>query len=211
MLKNKTQDVDYLFKIVFVGYSGVGKSSLIRRFTEDSFSNTYLSTIGVDFRLKSITYNNKLIKLQIWDTAGQERFRTITSAYYRGARAVAIVYDVTNKETFNNLKYWIDELHRYVEKKVPIIIIGNKTDLIERVISNTEAKEYADLYQCMYVETSAKDNTNVNEIFTSLVSTLMKDYDTNLDESSFYKSLLNKDTQKLLDNNESQNKTDCIC
>lgn len=124
------RDYDHLFKLVIIGNSSVGKSSLLLRFSDDQFNENYLTTIGVDFRFRTLTIDGKQIKLQIWDTAGQERFRTITSAYYKGADGIIIVYDVTNSNSFDDIeKFWISEVESYAEKNVELLLIGNKKDL----------------------------------------------------------------------------------
>lgn len=124
------KEFDYLYKSVIVGNSGVGKSSILIRFAENQFQQHYLATIGVDFRFKTINVENKLIKFQIWDTAGQERFRTITSAYYRGSQAILLVYDLTDKQSFNDIEnFWLTEVDKYGEKDALLILVGNKSDL----------------------------------------------------------------------------------
>ena len=107
------QDYDYLFKMLIIGNSGVGKSCLLLRYAENSFNENFFNTIGVDFKLKTVKHENDVIKLQIWDTAGQERFRTLTASYYRGAQGIIIVYDVTDRETFDNVRTWINEIEKY--------------------------------------------------------------------------------------------------
>ena len=106
-------EYDYLFKLLLIGDSGVGKSCLLLRFADDTYTESYISTIGVDFKIRTIQLDGKTIKLQIWDTAGQERFRTITSSYYRGAHGIIVVYDTTEMESFNNVKQWLHEIDRY--------------------------------------------------------------------------------------------------
>ncbi|CAG9334028.1 unnamed protein product [Blepharisma stoltei] len=159
------RDYDFLFKLVLVGDSGVGKSCLLLRFADDTFSESYISTIGVDFRFKTFTIDNKLVKLQIWDTAGQERFRTITSAYYRGADAILIVFDKTNKESLDHIKDWVEEINKYSEGSVRVLL-GNKCDRNDKVeVSEEMGQKYAEMYGMMYVETSALSAHHVSEAF----------------------------------------------
>lgn len=110
-----SRDYDHLFKLLIIGDSGVGKSSLLLRFSDNTFTGSYITTIGVDFKIKTVNIDDEKVKLQIWDTAGQERFRTITSTYYRGTHGVVIVYDVTNGETFANVKRWLHEIDQNCE------------------------------------------------------------------------------------------------
>jgi Ras-related protein Rab-1A len=159
-------DYDQLFKLLIIGDSGVGKSSLLLRFADDSFQESYLSTIGVDFRICRIQLNNKNVKLQIWDTAGQERFHTITSSYYRSAHGILIVYDVTDLDSFESIKRWLREIDRYGEKHVSKLLVGNKADLKNaRCVQYADAKEFAEELGLLYVETSAKEATNVEDMF----------------------------------------------
>merc|ERR1711920_607246 len=137
-------EYDYLFKLLLIGDSGVGKSCLLLRFADDTYTESYISTIGVDFKIRTLELDGKTCKLQIWDTAGQERFRTITSSYYRGAHGIIIVYDVTDKESFNNVKHWMQEIDKYAADGVNKLLIGNKCDLSKKVVSFDEAKELAD-------------------------------------------------------------------
>ncbi|KAI0956633.1 GTP-binding protein of the rab [Taiwanofungus camphoratus] len=160
---------DYLLKLLLIGDSGVGKSCLLLRFAEDAFTDSYLSTIGVDFKIRTIELEGKTVKLQIWDTAGQERFRTIAAAYYRGAHGIVVVYDVTDNESFENVKGWLHEIERYASETVKKLLIGNKSDLVERkVVAYSAAKEFADGLSIPFVETSAKTSTNVEEAFLTM-------------------------------------------
>merc|ERR1712226_1673506 len=137
-------EYDYLFKLLLIGDSGVGKSCLLLRFADDSYLDSYISTIGVDFKIRTVEQDGKTIKLQIWDTAGQERFRTITSSYYRGAHGIIIVYDVTDQETFNNVRTWITEIEKYSSAGVCKILVGNKCDKEpQRQVSKEEGQEFA--------------------------------------------------------------------
>lgn len=159
-------DYDYLFKLLLIGDSGVGKSCLLLRFADDTYTESYISTIGVDFKIRTIEQDQKTVKLQIWDTAGQERFRTITSSYYRGAHGIIIVYDVTDRESFNNVKHWITEIDKYAAEGVNKLLVGNKSDLqSKKVVSYDEAKELADSLSVQFLETSAKNAHNVEESF----------------------------------------------
>merc|ERR1712196_737176 len=124
-----TAEYDYLFKLLLIGDSGVGKSCLLLRFADDTYTETYISTIGVDFKIRSIEIDGKVIKLQIWDTAGQERFRTITSSYYRGAHGIIVVYDITDEDSFTAVARWITEIERFAGQDVNKMMVGNKADL----------------------------------------------------------------------------------
>ncbi|EEB90600.1 hypothetical protein MPER_11169 [Moniliophthora perniciosa FA553] len=117
-----TSEYDYLFKLLLIGDSGVGKSCLLLRFADDTYTESYISTIGVDFKIRTIELEGKTVKLQIWDTAGQERFRTITSSYYRGAHGIIVVYDVTDNDTFTNVKQWLQEIDRYASGRATRIV-----------------------------------------------------------------------------------------
>jgi len=159
-------EYDYLFKLLLIGDSGVGKSSLLLRFADNSYSESFIATIGVDFKIKTIEVENKVVKLQIWDTAGQEKFRTITSSYYRGAHGIIIVYDVTNRESFDNVKNWINEIARYASENVNRLLVGNKSDLEgKKAVTYEEGKELADSLGINFIETSAKTSSNVEQSF----------------------------------------------
>ncbi|KAJ3447783.1 ras and ef-hand domain-containing protein [Anaeramoeba flamelloides] len=159
-------DYDYLFKILLIGDSGVGKSCVLLRFTDNEFRSSFLSTIGVDFKIKTIDLNGKQTKLQIWDTAGQERFQTITRNYYKGAQGIFLVYDVSERDTFDNIQNWVDEVKNNTEKAVTMLLIGNKCDLVnKRQVSTEEGEQLAQNLKMCFLETSAKDNTNIAKCF----------------------------------------------
>uniref|UniRef100_A0A8C1IA84 small monomeric GTPase n=1 Tax=Cyprinus carpio TaxID=7962 RepID=A0A8C1IA84_CYPCA len=156
---------DYLFKLLLIGDSGVGKTCLLFRFSEDAFNTTFISTIGIDFKIRTIELDGKKIKLQIWDTAGQERFRTITTAYYRGAMGIMLVYDITNEKSFDNIKNWIRNIEEHASSDVERMILGNKCDMNDkRQVSKERGEKLAIDYGIKFLETSAKSSTNVEEV-----------------------------------------------
>ena len=164
-------EYDFLFKLLLIGDSGVGKSCLLLRFADDTYTESYISTIGVDFKIRTIELDGKTTKLQVWDTAGQERFRTITSSYYRGAHGIIVVYDVTDQESFNNVKQWLQEIDRYACENVDKLLVGNKCDLTDKkVVEYTSAKGYADQLGISFLETSAKNATNVEQAFMTMAA-----------------------------------------
>ncbi|EQC35087.1 Ras-like protein Rab-1A [Saprolegnia diclina VS20] len=168
------RDYDHLFKLVLIGDSGVGKSCLLLRFADDAFTESYITTIGVDFRFRTVKIDKKTVKLQIWDTAGQERFRTITSAYYRGADGIIMVYDVTSQESFDHVNDWLNEVNRYASEGTCKLLVGNKSDITSRkVVSYETAKAFADSLAIPFLETSAKNAQNVEEAFLTMASELI--------------------------------------
>ncbi|XP_051134029.1 ras-related protein RABA2a-like [Andrographis paniculata] len=171
MARRLDEDYDYLFKIVLIGDSGVGKSNLLSRFTRNEFCLESKSTIGVEFATRTLQVDGKTIKAQIWDTAGQERYRAITSAYYRGALGAILVYDVTKPITFENVSRWLKELRDHADANIVIMLIGNKTDLKHlRAVSTEDAQGYAEREGLSYIETSALDATNVESAFHLILS-----------------------------------------
>ncbi|CAO2829898.1 ras-related protein RABD1-like [Amaranthus tricolor] len=170
-----SNEYDYLFKLLLIGDSSVGKSCLLLRFADDSYVDSYISTIGVDFKIRTVELEEKTIKLQIWDTAGQERFRTITSSYYRGAHGIIIVYDVTEMESFNNVKQWLNEIDRYANESVCKLLVGNKCDLVENKVVDTQmGQALADELGIPFLETSAKDAINVEQAFLTMAGEIKK-------------------------------------
>jgi len=163
-------DYDYLFILVLIGDSGVGKSCLLLRFADDKWTDSYISTIGVDFKIRTIELDQKTIKLQIWDTAGQERFRTISSTYYRGAHGIIVVYDVTNRVSFDNVQRWLSEIDKYARENVNKLLVGNKADAAEgadssRQVAMDDGKKFAESKDIPFLETSAKTGTFVDTAF----------------------------------------------
>ncbi|XP_066363997.1 ras-related protein RABA1f-like [Miscanthus floridulus] len=168
-------DYDYLFKVVLIGDSGVGKSNLLSRFTRNEFSLESKSTIGVEFATRSIHVDDKVVKAQIWDTAGQERYRAITSAYYRGAVGALVVYDVTRHVTFENVERWIRELKDHTDANIVIMLVGNKADLRHlRAIPTEDAKSFAEREDAFFMETSALEAMNVEDAFTEVLTQIYR-------------------------------------
>ncbi|XP_053387969.1 ras-related protein ORAB-1-like isoform X1 [Mercenaria mercenaria] len=168
-------DTDYMFKVLVIGDEGTGKTALLNRYAVNTFTEAYISTVGVDFRIKSAKCNGKTIKAQIWDTAGQEKFRTFTLSYYRGCHGAIIVFDVTYRPSFKQVENWITELKTYGPESVPKLLVGNKCDLTnERCVTTEEAKSMAVIKNMSYIETSAKTNTNVEDTFETLYNDMLK-------------------------------------
>ena len=175
---NDSFDYEYLFKILLIGNSNVGKSSLFLRYVDEIWKDNFVPTIGVDFKIKSIKIDNKTIKLQIWDTAGQERFRSLLSSYFKGANGILLLYDITNVNSFKSLSNWLIEIEKNSSKNVKKILIGNKCDLNDlRKIPINKGKEFADTYNMKFIETSAKNNVNINECFNILGKELINNLD----------------------------------
>eukprot|EP00939_MAST-03C_sp_MAST-3C-sp1_P003528 g3528.t1 len=174
-MSNAKRDYDSLFKLVLIGDSSVGKSCLLLRFADNSFTESYISTIGVDFRFRTVKIGEKTVKLQIWDTAGQERFRTITSAYYRGADGIIMVYDVSRRDSFDHVQDWLNEVNRYAkEESCEKLLIGNKCDRGDRLVSEAEGQAFAKNLNVPFYETSAKVGTNVEKAFLKLAEILLQ-------------------------------------
>eukprot|EP01147_Barroeca_monosierra_P008036 gene8036-10067_t len=173
-----TKAYDYLFKLLLIGESGVGKTCLLFRFSDDAFNASFISTIGIDFKIRTIELEDKKIKLQIWDTAGQERFRTITTAYYRGAMGIMIVYDITSAKSFENVKNWIKNIEENASEDVELMLLGNKCDMEDsRVVSKEQGEKLALEYGIPFMETSAKANINVEDAFFQLAKNIKKKMD----------------------------------
>ena len=162
----KDSNFDYLLKYIIIGDAGVGKSNILLRYVYSTFKSEYQLTIGVEFGEKSVEVKNNIYKIQIWDTAGQEQFRSVTRTYYKNSVCAIVVYDISRRETFENVIKWIEDCKHYSSKSILIILVGNKCDLEEeRQVMKEEGDELADKYGLIFFETSAKDGTNVKEIF----------------------------------------------
>ncbi|XP_014241165.1 ras-related protein Rab-8A isoform X1 [Cimex lectularius] len=175
---------DHLFKLLLIGDSGVGKTCILFRFSEDAFNNTFISTIGIDFKIRTIELDGKKIKLQIWDTAGQERFRTITTAYYRGAMGIMLVYDITNEKSFDNIKNWIRNIEENATTDVEKMLLGNKCDHDVRVVSKERGEQLAIEYGIKFMEVSAKESINVESAFFTIAGDIKAKAEKKLKEAS---------------------------
>uniref|UniRef100_A0A3P9I1C5 small monomeric GTPase n=1 Tax=Oryzias latipes TaxID=8090 RepID=A0A3P9I1C5_ORYLA len=181
---NDTADPDFnhMFKLLIIGNSSVGKTSVLFRYADDSFNPAYVSTVGIDFKVKTVFRNEKRIKLQIWDTAGQERYRSITTAYYRGADGFLLMYDITNQESFNAVRDWATQVQHYSSKDAQVILVGNKCDMEDdRLITREDGQRLADERGFLFFEASAKENINVKQVFEHLVDVICEQMNTSTD------------------------------
>ncbi|CAD8054403.1 unnamed protein product [Paramecium primaurelia] len=175
MQNKESTEYDHLFKLLLIGTSGVGKSCMLMRYVDNNFTNNFYNTIGVDFKIKSIFLENKNIKLQIWDTAGQDRFRTITCSYYRGAHGIIIVYDITDRESFDSVKMWMSEIDKYAQEDVIRMLVGNKCDMEDkRAVSYEEGEALAKQLKLQFIETSAKLSTNIEQSFLTIAKNVLE-------------------------------------
>ncbi|CAF1121593.1 unnamed protein product [Rotaria sordida] len=167
-------EFDYLFKILIIGDSGVGKTTILQRFAQDYFSTEYVATIGVDFQIRTLDIDSKRCKLQVWDTAGQDRFKCVVSSFYRNANGVIICFDLTDLESFRNVNNWFEEVKRYCPEQTPIFLIGTKSDLkTRRMVSDDMIKNYTEKNRLSYLETSSKTNENVEKCFVDFTQNLV--------------------------------------
>ncbi|CAL8070042.1 unnamed protein product [Orchesella dallaii] len=165
---------DLLFKLLLIGDSGVGKTCILFRFSDDAFNTTFISTIGIDFKIKTIELKGKKIKLQIWDTAGQERFHTITTSYYRGAMGIMLVYDITNLKSFENIAKWLRNIDEHANEDVEKMILGNKCDMDDnRQVQKERGDAIALEHGIKFMETSAKNNINIDRAFHELAEAIL--------------------------------------
>uniref|UniRef100_A0A0K0EPN1 Ras-related protein Rab-10 n=2 Tax=Strongyloides stercoralis TaxID=6248 RepID=A0A0K0EPN1_STRER len=165
---------DLLFKLLLIGDSGVGKTCILYRFSDDAFNTHFISTIGIDFKIKTIELGGKKVKLQIWDTAGQERFHTITTSYYRGAMGIMLVYDITNARSFDNIQKWLRNIQEHASEDVVVMLLGTKCDMADRrVISRERGQQLAIEHNIRFMETSAKANINIDEAFYDLAGAIL--------------------------------------
>lgn len=182
---------DYLFKVVLIGDSAVGKSNLLSRYARNEFHMNSKATIGVEFQTQSMEFDGKEIKAQIWDTAGQERFRAVTSAYYRGAVGALVVFDISRRHTFESVGRWLDELKMHSDMNVVTMLVGNKCDLESlREVPIEESKALAEAEKLFFIETSALNATNVNDAFQIVIKEVYNNMSRKALNSGSYKSKL---------------------
>jgi small GTP-binding protein len=179
-MNSVAEKTDFTFKILTIGESGVGKTCILLRYSDDKFMKNHLTTIGIDYKAKVINLSGKSIKLKIWDTAGQDRFRNITQQYYKGADGIVLVYDVTDRGSFEKVRDWMKQIQIYTQKDaIGMVLLGNKCDAEPRVVSNEEGDEMAKEYKIKYFETSALNKKNINESFDYLTQEIMGKKDLN--------------------------------
>ena len=207
---NNPNGYDMIFKIVLIGDSSVGKTNILSKYLTDEFDPESKATVGVEFGTKNFKIENNIVKVQIWDTAGQERYRSITNAYYKGAKGSLLVYDITNKKSFENLERWISDLKTNGDDKISIILLGNKSDLEDkRVISTEEGKNKAEFYNFAFMETSALNGSNIEKAFNELIMDVYKNNHEFFEKHAKVKINTDKNAIDLdkgdKDNNDNQN------
>ncbi|KAM9392901.1 RAB3D, member RAS oncogene family, b [Pholidichthys leucotaenia] len=203
------QNFDYMFKLLIIGNSSVGKTSFLFRYADDSFTSAFVSTVGIDFKVKTVFRNDKRIKLQIWDTAGQERYRTITTAYYRGAMGFLLMYDVTNQESFNAVQDWATQIKTYSWDNAQVILVGNKCDLEDdRLIPTEDGQRLAEELGFQFFEASAKDNINVKQVFERLVDVICEKMNESMEGDA---TLLNSYRNPGLKDSPPESQGGCAC
>lgn len=200
---------DYIIKVLLIGSAGVGKSSISGQFIEGHFDQESTQTIGVDLKIKVIKLNNseKGVKIQLWDTAGHERFKSITTSYYRGADGVILVFDLSRKQSFDELSFWMDEIKSYAPKDVVFFLVGNKNDLLDRNVNINDIEKFIiDNNIKNYIEVSAKSNFNINKLFKNLTSEIFNkriNIQNNMSENPI------KPSSVIIDSKEEENKKIC--
>ena len=196
---NNLSNYQYIFKLILIGNSGVGKSCILQRYMKHTFQETYKCTIGVDFLMKSLIINGKTVKLQLWDTAGQEKYKSMVSSYYRGANVALIIFDLTNHISFDALPSWIENYYKNGPEQKNIILIGNKKDLeVERQVTQEEAETFAETNNMIYFETSAKDGENIDYVFNYAAEKLLEFYSGN--NEAILKRQLTPNNEKQINN-----------
>ena len=205
-MKKSNETKERVFKIVVAGNSGVGKTNLVARYTEDAFDESYRTTIGLDFKFKEAVVGGENCRIQIWDTAGQEKLKAVAASYYKNSNGIAVIFDVSNRESFEKVDFWLEEARNNILPTVPILLIGNKNDLIdERKVSTAEAKDFAEKRGLFYVETSAKTNEEdcVSKAFEQLIGDILRKL--NEEEREVYSAKKSKAKQENIDLGENNN------
>ena len=175
--------IEYSFKILLLGDTSVGKTCFLKRYTDNTFQDAYLSTIGFDYKFKTVTLENgKKARVQLWDTAGQERFRTIAKSYYKGAHGIILMYDVSNKKSFDNIRKWISQINEQAKKNICVILIANKIDTDERTVTKEEGEALAQKFKLKFFEASAKEKINVDEAFDQIIKDISEVYESSKNE-----------------------------
>lgn len=216
------QNFDYMFKLLIIGNSSVGKTSFLFRYADDSFTSAFVSTVGIDFKVKTVFRHDKRVKLQIWDTAGQERYRTITTAYYRGAMGFILMYDITNEESFNAVQDWCTQIKMYSWDNAQVVLVGNKCDLEhDRAVTQERGQRLADQLGLEFFETSAKENVNVKVVFERLVDIILEKMSESSDDPNAtgqannsygnQPGAYNKGTTRLTANDQQTRANQCQC
>ncbi|CAD8114783.1 unnamed protein product [Paramecium sonneborni] len=210
MQNKESSEYDHLFKLLLIGTSGVGKSCMLMRYVDNNFTNNFYNTIGVDFKIKSIFLENKNIKLQIWDTAGQDRFRTITCSYYRGAHGIIIVYDITDRESFDSVKMWMSEIDKYAQEDVIRMLVGNKCDMEDkRAVSYEEGEALAKQLKLQFIETSAKLSTNIEQSFLTIAKNVLEKSQNSVKADSAQNMKIGQITQTQVIGNTNKKSSQC--
>jgi len=204
---------DYIFRICMVGDAGVGKTSLLTRFCDNTFNNNYTSTIGVDFKVVTLKYQNIITKLHVWDTAGQERFKSMAINYFRSSHGFMFIYDITEKESFENIQNWIDLAFSNSNTVGINFLVGNKSDIEnQRQISKDTAKDFANEKNLIFFETSAKSNENVEKVFQFFTYKLIQYFLNNKDKyinSDLSGAKISKNAKDINPNKEEESKCSC--
>lgn len=193
-------------KVMLLGESQIGKTSIIQRYVKNNFNLSYITTVGVDFQLKTLHLNNKTVKLQIWDTAGQERFKNITKNYFQSSDGFIIGYDITSRSSFINVSTWLNEIREYAPEEIQKILIGNKCDLSEREVSTEEGKKLAEENGMKFYETSAKNDINVKEVFESITQDIIESREKNNGEKNRNSIVIDRESEKQKNEKEKSKK-----